>query len=183
VVSVSFSGRIFVPVDLSSNSLQAVRVARDLSTPSSEITLFHAIDPEDRRLAGPARSGPSARESLNGLLAHCIGRLRQIRRAELPDTPSVNLAVCVGEDAEDVICRGARRNAADVIVLSAHGRSDHPDRVPGHVAAAVVRGAPCPVMVVRSYAGARRSGGSRSMAPAREFPGKGRSEKTSSPLP
>jgi len=147
----SLRRRILIPVDLSFNSLRAVRVGRDLASVMSEITLFYAIDAEERRIANLSRFGPSTVGSLNGLLADRINRLRQIRRAELPDTRSVILAICVGEDAAEVICNGAKRNEADMIVITAHGRGNHPDRVPGHVAAAVAHRAPCPVMVVRGY--------------------------------
>jgi nucleotide-binding universal stress UspA family protein len=174
----SFRRRIFVPVDLSFNSLQAVRVGRDLASVLSEITLFYAIDAEEQKVANFSRLRSSASGSLNGLLVDRVNRLRKIRHTELRDTMLVNLAICVGEDAAEVICNSARRNAADIIVLAAHGRSNHPDRVPGHVAAAVVRGAPCPVMVVRSYGLAAPSGFSKPISPAQSLSSVGALKKT-----
>lgn len=62
-----------------------------------------------------------------------------------------------GSPAE-VIARTAREYDVDLVVLSSHGRTGLVRQVFGSVAEAVVRTAPCPVTVVKSFPDSRAGG-------------------------
>lgn len=129
-------------------------MGRELASVLTEITLLYVIDAEEQKFVSDSGSDPPINGSQNDLLLNRIKRLRQIRKTELPDITLVNLAISVGDDAAEVICRGAKRYAAKMILLTSHWQSERSECYPGAVADAVVGRAPCPVMIVRPRASA-----------------------------
>ena len=67
------------------------------------------------------------------------------------DARRTTVATRVGEAADEILSY-ARRQAVDLIVIGTHGRGRLAATLLGSVADKVVRGAGCPVMVVRSPA-------------------------------
>ena len=68
-------------------------------------------------------------------------------RLSLP--PSTHDFVETGKPAPTIVNK-AKEWSADLIVIASHGRSGMPRTLLGSVAEEVMRGAPCPVLVVRA---------------------------------
>ena len=137
--------KILVAVDASPVAARAADVATDLvRSLGGELALIHAIDPawgfapESGLPAGEliARAEDEGRRLLAGF--------RQ--RAALQPAPLE--FVPVGKPAGEIV-KAAKEWPADLIVIGSHGRSGVTRVVLGSVAEAVMRHAPCPVVVVR----------------------------------
>ena len=62
------------------------------------------------------------------------------------------IALLEGKGVTETICRHARENAVDLIVIASHGRTGARRVLLGSVAERVMQLAPCDVLVVRSGA-------------------------------
>lgn len=149
--------RILVPVDFSDASLQALDYAVDLAKPmAAELIVLFVVEPA--YFAAPADLyGPSA--SLGVLLeeqqrfgAEQLARLR--RRLEQRRVKCRTL-IQTGVAYRDIVEK-ARKTAADLIVMSTHGRTGLSHALLGSVAEKVVRMAECPVLTVRAVAAKAR---------------------------
>jgi nucleotide-binding universal stress UspA family protein len=142
--------RILLPTDFSDPSANAARYAQALAeTFRAALIVMHVI--EEPYLYGwvPPEGGalatPFLREEVE---ARAWERLRQV-------IPEADRAKC---DADLVmrtgspfveICRYAREQQIDLIVMGTHGRGPLAHMLMGSVAERVVRKAPCPVLTVR----------------------------------
>ena len=155
---VAMTRRILVPVDFSNPSLRALDYAVEFGrTLQAELLLLHVVEPIDYSLVGdPYGVGFDAsivyqelervgREQLSRLAA----RLRARRVA-------VRTLLGVGP-AHRVIVDTAKKQRADVVIMSTHGRTGLPHLVMGSVAERVVRNAACPVLTVRGHTGGVRA--------------------------
>lgn len=131
--------KILVPIDLSPASEEALAYARSLAARvGATIELLHAVDP--RGVDGLL--GPADPTVWHGVLDRAQARLEALAAAGEAGT------VIEGRPA-DIIIDHAHAARADLIVIGSVGRSGVTRFLLGSVAEEVVRGAPCPVLVVR----------------------------------
>ncbi len=133
---------ILVPLDLSTNSLEAIDVATSLAkAENGQITFLYTSIPDL-----PTESGYAAIEMAAATRAAQV-ELEQIR----PSDPSVvfHHEVRRGEPASEII-KFAKEHRVDMIVLTTHGRTGISRLLMGSVAEHVIRKAPCPVLTLRS---------------------------------
>lgn len=135
--------KVCCPVDFTESGRAGMKVAADLSGLfGAELTLLYVASRPPTVLQTPVADPESQ-------LA------RWAREAERLGASKVRVALAAGE-ASTTIEEFARRNSIDLLVLGTHGRSDREHMLTGSVAEAVVRLAPCPVLVVRGeWSGAR----------------------------
>jgi nucleotide-binding universal stress UspA family protein len=140
---------VLIPIDFSTASLEVIAAARNLSFPDVQITLFHVYNPiqlhgpTTREIAPPYTS--LSKEAEKNLL----NNLNQIRESKLSDFEEVRLCVEVSRYPAKAICQFAEREFVDLIIINAHGNAAVSRVVLGSVAEAVVRKAPCAVLVTR----------------------------------
>jgi nucleotide-binding universal stress UspA family protein/CBS domain-containing protein len=146
VVSAGWPRKILCAVDFSAGSKEAAHAALDVARLSkAAVTLFHSFDlpaqPLDAGDTGAAMLAPLERET---------DAMLTVLRAELdrPDGPPLQVAHGLGSAAETIV-RHARDHAFDLIVVGTHGRTGLRRVFLGSVAEAVLRHAPCPVLVVK----------------------------------
>jgi nucleotide-binding universal stress UspA family protein len=141
--------KILVPIDFSSHSEQATRLAVDMAKKfDAEITLLHVYNiptyplPEGFVLASPD-TVVELMERINGAIKQARGRALE-RGAEHVDT-----LLTEGSAAAEIV-RVATDKHFDLVVMGTHGRNGFQHALMGSVAEKVVRKAHCPVLTVRS---------------------------------
>ena len=134
--------RIVAPVDFSEFSLEAVDVAVDIGGSIGAVHIVHVLPELEPTEAGMVWSSADdevrmrkAREALNEKFSHSRYK-------------GIEVEVLIG-DAGHEITEYASRIAADLIVISSHGRTGIKRFLIGSVAERVVRLAHCPVLVLR----------------------------------
>jgi universal stress protein A len=164
--------RILCPVDLSSFSLQALKLAIKMTEASdAALYLLHVIDnPFDElymtslteaepALLGLYRSEPLQRAKiLRATESHSEVLLKQFAHPWISSLPKVRYRIESGDPFEAIIDT-AEATRADLIVLATHGRTGIKRLIIGNVAEKVVRHAPCPVLIIKPRAARRRRGG------------------------
>lgn len=131
--------RIAVPLDLSENSLAALLAGGDLASRyGAELHLVHIVEPWPSAAMASPEPYPTqpAETKLAGVAVSATG------------IPSIHRAVRVG-DPVDGILQYVKAQDIDLVVMGSHGRTGFSHLFLGSVAEAVVRRAPCPVLVVR----------------------------------
>lgn len=135
--------RILCPVDFDSNSVAALRLAKELAQrDNAKLYLFHSIPPTDPLVVSAPMLAKRTEEEARR-------ELGKIETGELGGVPH-ELLLRVGHPSEEVITV-AKDLRADLIVMATHGRTGIPHLVIGSVAERVVREAPCPVLTVRAH--------------------------------
>ena len=154
--------RILVPLDFSASSLRALDDAVALARSfKAELILMHAVEPIYYAGAGGA-FGPvydtgmllqelarSGREQLSRIAAKIEKRRVKVRTLLQIGTPY------------DVILRAAKKQKADLILLSTHGRTGLAHVLMGSVAEKVVQHASCAVLTVRGLEAVKTRSASR----------------------
>jgi len=145
---------ILVPTDFSECARHAVPAAAQFARlTGARVVCLHVVEP-----VVPAVGWAPVAEALP--LADVGERLENSAARELPKVAAG--AEFAGLDVEDVIAHGeaaseivrvAGERRVDLIVISSHGRTGLGRILFGSTAAAVVRHAPCPVLVVKPPAG------------------------------
>lgn len=133
--------RIVVPVDFEESSFAALRVVAE-TYPRADIHVVHVIE----RTAGAwpgARLGDLDDESRRAAAGRLLGRAVAELGLEV-----IEATVRVGSPASE-ICAYASDIKADMVLLASHARGGVRRWAMGSVAEAVVRQAPCPVLVLR----------------------------------
>ena len=131
---------IVCPVDFSDNSLSALGLARHIAADAQGVIhLVHAVPtvlPESE-----------AEEAYRGEEAETAARLRAVAEERLVGV-EYKVHVPVGVTAEAVTDVATTLNA-DLVVIATHGRHGLSRFFLGSAADAIIRRAPCPVLVVR----------------------------------
>jgi nucleotide-binding universal stress UspA family protein len=140
---------ILHPTDFTERSQVALDLACSLARDHGARLVFLHIVPAS---AVGAAGGPEARMraehaegDLQSYRREMAERLAQLRPAKL----AVDHLLKEG-DPPAAILRAAQEVNADAIVMGTHGRNDEQRRLLGSVAEAVMREAPCPVVVIKA---------------------------------
>lgn len=138
---------VLLATDGSASARNAERLLASSAWPSeTRVAVMYVDQIVDGELALPADRYRKARlRAREEMRAH----LERVRDALVAAGREVEVALSRGHPAS-VIVREARRRAADVIVVGSRGRGAIETAVLGSVAASVVDGAPCPVLVARA---------------------------------
>jgi universal stress protein A len=139
---------ILVPLDGSEFSLRAVREARGIaSKEKSRIILFAVVEPITSQLEGYAEfvSGADLYEQIRVELQAMLDEEAERLAA---NGYMVETKLCEGFANEEII-EVCKREGADVVVMTTHGRTGVAHWFMGSVTEKVVRCAPCSVLVVR----------------------------------
>lgn len=138
--------KILVAVDGQPLAERAAEVAAELARSlGAQVAFVYAADPA---LSYAPESGISSGELIDRDKEQgqrLLSRLCQ--EISLPSSPRSFLEV--GKPANEIV-RTAKEWTADLIVLGSHGRAGIARVLLGSVAEAVLRHAPCPVLVVRA---------------------------------
>jgi universal stress protein A len=142
---------VLVPVDFSEYSEKAFIWALDMAEKwKAMITLLHVVPtPPYSPVVMGSYFDPSAFE--RNLLADAETSARALIDRQAKRSVPTGIKVCVGEPFQD-ICRIAKEERIDIIIMGSHGRTGLSHIVLGSVAERVVRHAPCPVLVVSKIA-------------------------------
>lgn len=136
--------KILIAVDSDPLAIHAAKLGTELAIAlGAEIAFVHAIDPGLSQAPGvtPKDLIAEAEREARGLIAACC--------ENLPQTHSPLKFIHLGRPASEIV-RTAKEWAADMIVIGSHGREGIPRALLGSVAEAVMRHAPCPVLVIRA---------------------------------
>jgi nucleotide-binding universal stress UspA family protein len=136
--------RICCPIDFSDGSRgaleQAARLARE---GGGGLTLLHVTEAAWPGPESPFSPPPHASEKeAAGQLAEWTAEAERLAGSAIS-------SVMLSSPVAAAIVGFARDDASDLIVMSTHGRTGFRRLVLGSVAEAVVREAPCPVLLVR----------------------------------
>lgn len=140
--------KILVPVDLSGATMQVCNAARDLALAlDARVLLLHAVESDPRVGSYYALSAFEAEALASNTRRRVAERLQTLGRwfkRRVPDTKTVlHSGVAVA-----TIQRMAKLARPDYIVVGSHGHSATYEMLVGSVAHALLRKAPCPVLVV-----------------------------------
>ena len=138
--------RVLVAVDEAPVAAHAAEVGIELASAlGAALAFVHVVDPAG---AAPPDSGIPAAELI--AQAERDGkRLVAALRPRVPAGPTPLEFVSVGAAATEIVKAATGWNA-DLVVVGSHGRTGVSRALLGSVAEAVVRHAPCPVLVVRA---------------------------------
>jgi nucleotide-binding universal stress UspA family protein len=139
--------RILIAVDNSPIAAHAADVGLELARSlGGEVAFIHAVDPA----LGYAPEGGISAAELMALAEQDSKRLLAEfqQRASFQPLPLEFLPV--GKPGTEIV-KAAKDWPADVIVIGSHGRGGLTRLLVGSVAEAVMRHAPCPVLVVRAH--------------------------------
>jgi universal stress protein A len=138
--------RILCPIDFDDNSLDALRMASRLAQENkARLYVLHVV-----KLTNPTViSAPLIAEETGRLAREGLDR---VSKEELAGVEHETL-LRSGHAANEILAAEAEIKA-DLVVMGTHGRSGVAHLVLGSVAEHVVRESPCPVLTVRSKAGA-----------------------------
>jgi len=137
--------KILCPVDFDPNSLQALRLAGEISQERKAILhLLHVVD-----IAIPAKAEVTA--PFDKMEAAVTSKLERLARQKIDRRVHHELHVETGDPAVQIL-DAAKRLGADLIVMATHGRKGLRRLVLGSVAERIVREAPCRVLSVTPVA-------------------------------
>lgn len=141
--------KILVPVDFSSDSAQAVRMAMDLALRyEAALTLIHVYEPVAYMM--PDANTFFTQPQLDQLFAELRKHLDALQ-AEARAGGVVRVETRLEQGfAVSEICESAKRMGCDLIVMGTHGRTGLSHLFLGSVAERVLRMAPCPVLTVKT---------------------------------
>lgn len=139
--------RILVPVDFSPATNPALRYAARLAEVfGATVYPVYVIDSlsslKAAQWVGERTDTEAAKLAMREKLA-------ELANDQIEELVPVYPDVADGDPAEQIVAF-AKRHAADLLIISTHGRTGLKHALIGSVAEEVVRRAPCPVLVVRS---------------------------------
>jgi len=161
--------KIFVPMDFSDHSQQALRWGADLAEKyGAQILLLHVLPKAVEEVFAEASTWedipPYYDEGMNrsyhphykepiiiDLVDRAQTQLDDLACKELNERVPRQAKVAVGKPPDEIL-RVAHEEGADLIVMGTHGRTGLRHVLLGSVAEAVVRTAPCPVFTIRAGA-------------------------------
>ena len=148
--------KILAPTDLSDLSREGVRYALNLARAvGAEVTLYHVVNYEEllhyglemKEKAGSYYDFRPA-DSILDTYRTALARFLQDHFSDLAPWIKIREKVEMGR-AEENIVEEAKKERADLIVISTHGRTGLSHILVGSVTEKVVRHAPCPVLSIR----------------------------------
>jgi nucleotide-binding universal stress UspA family protein len=153
-----FINKILAPTDLSSFSANGVRYACSLAKAlEAEVIVAHAVSTSEFTSHAASlkitSSGAEADDLVGKLAEHhkqLLGKFMEQQLAIVGADLNVQQIVEMG-DAHILIVNWAKDKAADLIVMSTHGRSGLPRMILGSVTEKVLRSASCPVLAIPSH--------------------------------
>lgn len=143
----AFPNKILVPLDFEPSSEAALARAIELARVThATLHLLHVFptqsaEPPSRKIAIPIETREQAREKL--------GELTERTKSAMAGPVSSELAEGA---SESLIVQRATEGSFDLIAMGTHSRSGRVRALAGSVAEGVIRGAPCPVLVVHEPA-------------------------------
>jgi nucleotide-binding universal stress UspA family protein len=141
--------KILVPVDFSTNSAEAMRVAADLSRHfEGKLTLVHVFQPISYALPEGyvMYSAGQYDELLAAFEAQLLNAKKETKAAGALSVETTLLQGLPGMAISEL----ASAQKFDLIVMGTHGRSGLKHLMLGSVAERVLRHAPCPVLIVHT---------------------------------
>jgi len=168
-VSLDFK-RILCPVDMSSFSLAAVKLAANIAEAGqSRLYLLHVVDNpfDELYMTSITQTDPAGIDFyqkefmrrpriLRATESHSQVLLKQFCHDAVEHLPKIRYLVSSGNPF-DKILEAAESHRIDLIVLATHGRTGIKRLLIGNVAEKVVRHAVCPVLTIKPSAVRRRS--------------------------
>ncbi len=145
--------RVLVPLDGSELAERALEPAAALAATAGELLLYQVLPPA-AATAADLEHDPSWSTILAEIRAEALRYLERVAERLRTAGYRVRTATDYGEPAA-CIAEYARREEADLIVLSSHGRSGLARWLLGSVADALVRLAPVPLLLLRPLLAAR----------------------------
>jgi nucleotide-binding universal stress UspA family protein len=137
---------ILVATDFSEHADRALAYAAELAVGlEAELRLLHAVSIPALGIPAMGVSYPAMEDSIVKEAKEALAAL-EVRYRGRVRIAGTHLEV---GDPRDVIDRVAEETRADLIVMGTHGRRGLRRVLLGSVAEAVVRSAPCPVLIVR----------------------------------
>lgn len=137
--------RILIAVDSSAPAIRAIKTASDLAAQAGAVVrLVHVVHPP---VPFSPSSIPTAMETETRMLAGARELLAGLHK-EFPEGLTIEDAVLEGHPADQIVSEAATWQA-DLIVVGDRDKRSFSQFVLGTTADAVVRQAPCPVLVVR----------------------------------
>lgn len=145
-----FAQHVLIPTDFSEAAEIGIEKGAALARQSgARVTLVHVFDPAPLAPIATRNVTGSAHLKLERDLESTIhAELERIRDEKLGGILDVKTALVLGSNAAEGIMSYARKEDADLIVMSTHGRTGLGHLLIGSVAEKVVRHAHCPVLVV-----------------------------------
>lgn len=143
--------RILVPIDFSSDSLNALAYATEFATAlGAEILLLYVVEPI-------YYAAPADMYAVNANVAALLEEQRHAAEEQFARIvakqgkkgPRLRTLIKTGT-ASEVIVQRAQAERADLIILATHGRTGLAHMFMGSVAEKIVRTASCPVLTVRA---------------------------------
>ena len=141
--------RLLVPLDLEEPNPPALAKAEAIARRNgSEVTLVHVLEPFIQGVQGIDGIVPTVEEVNFQLLEQAKQRLERIRAEVAAKGVNCHAIVEMGKPWH-IIVEVARKIAADLVVISTHGRKGLQHVLMGSTAERVVQHASCSVLVVR----------------------------------
>lgn len=138
--------RMLFAVDREPVAAQAAEVGVDLARKlGAEVALIHVID----TTVGIGTEAWTSTTELLGVAELQGSNLVADYRQQLALDESALASVVLGSPADEIV-KAAEEWPADLIIIGSHGRGGLQRALLGSVAEAVMRHAPCPVLVVRA---------------------------------
>jgi universal stress protein A len=138
--------KVLIAVDSEPVTVRAVETGVDLAQAlGAEVAFIHVVDSS---LAYPGDTGTPPHEMIASAKLDAKKLITTIRQRLPPQSPAIEF-IEVGRPSEEIV-KGAKEWSADLIVIGSHGRRGMQRALLGSVAEAVMRHAPCPVVVVRT---------------------------------
>lgn len=137
---------VLCPTDFSDASYHALEYGlRFAQNADGLLIIAHVIHVP----AGDLLTGESFTLNFKEAQEHVDERLHEVHASRLQSYPKCDLVPVIGDPAEEITAL-AKSRAADLIIMSTHGRSGLSHLVMGSVAEQILRHAPCPVFIVRA---------------------------------
>ena len=137
--------KILAPTDFSELSVAGVRSALNLARAvGAKVTVYHVIDPYELMHYDRPRALDHALETSEAELGHFL----EDHFSDLLPLVEVRRKVEMGAPDANIV-EEARKDGADLIVISTHGRTGLSHLLIGSVTEKVIRHAPCPVLTIR----------------------------------
>jgi nucleotide-binding universal stress UspA family protein len=125
----------------------AAALTASLEHSDYQLILFHAVENVFESTFG-FDLGEDVDEVLNGVEQQALAELESLSQREFRDLIPQTAVIRAQEKVHDEILNFAARRKADLIIMGVRGLGGLQQALLGSVAAKVVRGAHCPVMVV-----------------------------------